>query len=237
LHLIFELLSFTLGFQYYQWLRKRVLDPITTEQRWFIFIGAAGGAFFGSHVLGILEQPDLMNQWTFVYFFANKTILGGLLGGLIGVELVKKIIGVHTSSGDLMTFPIMLGMGIGRVGCHLAGKADGTYGNPTTLPWGIDLGDGIPRHPVNLYEICFLASLAVFILWLENRRPLADGVRFKLFMIGYLLWRLCIERLKPVWFFPIGLSTLQIAAIAGLLYYTPWMLRSITLFSSKTKPN
>ena len=47
---------------------------------------------------------------------------------------------------------------IGRWGCHFAGLADGTYGVPTTLPWGVDYGDHIARHPVALYESGAMAA-------------------------------------------------------------------------------
>ena len=70
----------------------------------------------------------------------NKTIVGGFVGGLIGVELVKKRIGITTSSGDLMVYPLILAMIIGRTGCFLGGLEDGTFGIATTLPWGIDFG-------------------------------------------------------------------------------------------------
>ena len=36
---------------------------------------------------------------------------------------------------------------------------DNTYGTPTSLPWAINFGDGIPRHPTQLYEVAFLLLL------------------------------------------------------------------------------
>ena len=42
---------------------------------------------------------------------------------------------------------------VGRaIGCLLAGLGAETYGIPTGGGWGWDFGDGIPRHPVQLYE-------------------------------------------------------------------------------------
>lgn len=223
-HLVFEMLAYTIGFRVYLWARTRVQDPIDTENRWWIFLGALGGGFFGSHLLGVLERPipELVNP--VFYFMANKTVLGGFLGGLAGVEITKKIIGVNRSSGDLMTYPIMLALVIGRIGCHLAGLDDGTHGAASSLPWAVDFGDGIPRHPVNLYEIGFLCVLAWLIYLMENGRlsprlHLAEGGRFKLFMIGYLCWRFAAEWLKPVWIWPFGFSSIQLAALAGLAYY------------------
>ena len=233
LHFIFEILSYTIAFRYYLYLRKNAHDLISDSDRMTIFIGAAAGAFLGSHILGILEKPFPPEVFTdkpflkfMLYFMSNKTILGGYLGGLIGVEWTKKIIGVHTSSGDLMTFPLILGLIIGRIGCHLEGLEDGTFGNATTLPWGIDFGDGIHRHPTNLYEIFFLTILWLSIIYIEKRYPLSawsstnsNGIRFKIFLTSYLLFRFFIEYLKPAYYHPIGLSSIQIAALGGLFYY------------------
>jgi prolipoprotein diacylglyceryltransferase len=89
----------------------------------------------------------------------GKTIVGALVFGLIAVELMKRYIGVRQSTGDLYAIPLALGIAIGRVGCFLTGLSDNTYGTPTTLPWAINFGDGIPRHPTQLYEIAFLLAL------------------------------------------------------------------------------
>jgi len=114
--------------------------------------------------------------------------------------------------------PLCLGIAIGRVGCFLTGLADHTYGSPTSLPWGVDFGDGIPRHPVPLYEIAVLALIA---LWALRRRTeiAARGDLFKGFMIAYLSWRLLIDFMKPDPALVLGLSAIQIACLAGLVYY------------------
>jgi len=229
-HLLCEVLAYTLGYQFYQRLRARTPDLISTEHRLWIFVGAAAGALLGSRLLGLLEHPELLldppGGW--VYYFTNKTIVGGFLGGLLGVELTKKRLGVTASSGDLMVFPLLLGLGIGRLGCHLSGLEDGTYGTATTLPWGIDFGDGIRRHPTNLYEILFLAALALLLWLLEWRRLLPNGRQFQLFLAAYLLFRLLVEFIKPTpapagW----GLTAIQWACVAGLGYYVWVWIRKI----------
>ncbi len=163
-HLIFEMLAYTAGYQVYIRLRRRSADRISDEHRNWILLGAAAGAFLGSHLA-------------------------------------------------------LLALAIGRIGCHFAGLDDGTQGLPSALPWAVDFGDGIPRHPVNLYEILLLGGTALLLRKLEKNGPLADGLRFKIFMIVYLAWRFVAEWLKPAWYFPFGLSSIQIAALAGLIYY------------------
>ena len=231
LHLVFELAAFAVGYTYFQRLRMGQGDPIPEPKRVWIIIGAAAGALLGSRVLGALEDPAKLaaDGWALFIAFNNRTVVGGLLGGLVGVELTKKAIGVRTSSGDLFTYPLILGMMIGRVGCLLGGLEDNTYGTPTDLPWGIDLGDGVRRHPTNLYEILWLALLWTLLRWVERRWTLADGARFKLFMVGYLLFRLAVEAIKPQPVISLGLSTIQWACVAGLLYYFRVWLRPRSL--------
>jgi prolipoprotein diacylglyceryltransferase len=230
-HLIFELLAFTLGFQYFLRLRKPEADPISNLNRLWILLGATMGALFGSRLLGALEAPDLFfsGKAGWLYYYQSKTIVGGLLGGLIGVETIKKIIGESQSSGDLFTYPIILGMIIGRIGCFTSGVSEPTYGLPSSLPWAMDLGDGIFRHPTALYEIVFL-----ILLWLSLRRAdrsfhLLSGARFKLFMTGYLFYRFAVEFIRPGQPVILGLNVIQLACLGGLIYYRKVYLRPATL--------
>ena len=219
-HLIFELLAYSIGFRYYIWLRDHSPDPIGDENRMWIFISALLGAFVGGHSLGIMEQPTLL-EWSFIYFMTHKTIIGSLAAGLLAVKITKRKLKVTASSGDIMAFPLILGFSIGRIGCHFSGLTDDSIGLPTTLPWGIDFGDGLPRHPVHLYEIVFLMALAAGIYGIKQRKALPDGMQFRIFMVSYLSWRFGLEYLKPVWYWPnIGLSSIQIACIACLIYYS-----------------
>ena len=182
-HLVFELLAYSIGFRYYLYLRKKQKDTISNENRLWIFIAAGLGGLIFSRILSALEDfPTFISSTTpFYYYYSNKTVLGGLLGGLIGVEITKKILKIKESSGDLMVYPLILGMMIGRVGCFLAGLEDGTYGTESNLPWAIDLGDGIYRHPTNLYEILFLGLLWFILVKLEKKYTFSNGSKFKLF--------------------------------------------------------
>lgn len=218
-HFVCETLAYFLGYRHYAWLRRNTNDQINNENRLIIFIGAAFGAFVGSHVVGVLENPALLPKFNLIYFMGNKTIVGGMLGGLIGVELTKKKIGVTASSGDLMVYPLMLAMIIGRTGCFLAGLEDGTYGVASNLPWAINFGDGIRRHPTNLYEIVFWILLWLILKLIEGRHQFTDGSKFKVFIVSYLLIRFLDEFIKPDYFFSFGLSVIQLVCLAGILYY------------------
>ena len=234
LHVVFEVLAFFIGFRYFLWLRKKRGDAIKTPNRTWIIIGAILGALIGSRLIGGLEDPTQINKADnlLLYFYQNKTVLGGFLGGLAGVELVKKIIKEKKASGDLFVDPIILALIIGRIGCFSMGVYEETYGTITKLPWGMNLGDGFLRHPVCFYEILFLLILWVCLRAIRKKFSLEQGALFKLFMIAYLGFRFLLDFIKPHYTFDVGLSTIQLTCIVGLLYYLPFIIRPKKLLAS-----
>ncbi|WP_299257501.1 prolipoprotein diacylglyceryl transferase [uncultured Aquimarina sp.] len=221
IHLILEYAAFFVGFRYYVFLKRNITDPISSTNRLSIIIGAVFGAFLGSRVIGFLENPSFLafSPEYLVQLLSAKTIMGGLFGGLIGVELAKKIIEEKRSSGDLFTFPIILGIIVGRVGCFLAGINEFTYGKETSSFLGMDLGDGLLRYPIALFEVVFLIPLWIVLKRFQNKRNSDSGILFKYFMISYFLFRFLIEFLKPNTFFVLGLSSIQYLCILCLIYY------------------
>ncbi len=220
IHLILEYAAFFIGFRYYIYLKKHAQDPITNNNRLSIIIGAVFGAFVGSRIVGFLENPVFSSGPEYFLVLLNaKTIMGGLLGGLLGVELAKKVIHEKKSSGDLFTFPIILGILIGRVGCFLAGINEFTYGIETTSFLGMDLGDGLKRLPIALFEVVFLIILWVFLRYLKKQKTLKNGLLFQYFMISYFSFRFMIEFLKPNIFLILGLSSIQYLCILCWIYY------------------
>jgi len=193
------------------------------------------GAFFGSRLVGGLEDPPqiLLARNVLFYFYQNKTVLGGFLGGLAGVEIIKYFIKEKKPSGDLFTYPMILALIIGRVGCFSMGVYEETYGLPTSLPWGMNLGDGLPRHPVCLYEIFFLFLLWINLVWVERRYALKSGARFKLFIISYCVFRFLLDFIKPHYSFSIGVSTIQLTCLAGLVYYYRYIIHPKNLVIEK----
>lgn len=225
-HVVLEALAYFIGFRVYLWTRTPGRMPALTGLQ--IIAGAAVGAAAGSKVLYWLEDPQqtLLHLADYAYMMGGKTIVGGLLGGLIGVELVKRWIGWSSSTGDDFVLPLATGMCIGRIGCFLTGLEDHTYGTPTHWITGVDFGDGVPRHPTQLYEVAFLLLLAGGLFALKKKAaPGAPGSRlpagalFQLFMTGYLLFRFAIDFIKPTLHPYFGLNNVQLACVAGLIYY------------------
>lgn len=226
-HWLFETLAYLLAFQVYRRMRHGYGDAISDGVRWSVIAAAAVGAAVGSKILFWLEEPllTLQNLRNLPFLLGGKSIVGGLAGGLIAVELVKRRMGVQTRTGDLFAIPMCIGIAVGRIGCFLTGLEDHTFGNPTSLPLGVDFGDGVPRHPTQLYEIVFVIVLAFALNFIFHaRRDHADsrwqnGDVFKIFMVSYLAFRLTVDWLKPEVRIVLGLSSIQWVCILVLLYY------------------
>ena len=186
---------------------------------------AIAGAALGSRMLYWFEDPALTfaHRNDPVYLLGGKTIVGALIGGLFAVEWAKRHTGETRSTGDLFAASLALGIAIGRIGCFLTGLSDHTYGVATSLPWGVDFGDGIRRHPTQLYESVFALALFFFLLRLL-KRPHREGDVFKIFMVAYFGWRLAIDFLKPEMRIA-GLGGIQWACAAMLVYYARDILR------------
>ena len=129
-----------------------------------LILGAAFGAyFFGTLNLWISGQDGIA-----------RSIEGALFGGVVGVEVYKRAAGLTARTGARYAAPLAIGVAVGRIGCFLAGLEDFTYGTPTNLPWGHDFGDGVKRHPVQLYESAAMAAfLAVYVIALARRSAFA----------------------------------------------------------------
>ncbi|MBC6111199.1 prolipoprotein diacylglyceryl transferase [Pedobacter fastidiosus] len=223
-HYIFETLAFIIGVRVYYYLKKGIIDPISDENRLWIMLGAMLGALIGSRVIAILETPEVLKHLTFLMLYQSKTIIGGLLGGLFGVELIKKIIGVKIASGDIYIVPILVALFIGRIGCFSMGIDEPTYGIETTFIMRMDLGDGKLRHPIMLYEMIFLIML--FLLFQSIKmKHLINGDRFKLFMVLYFLFRFLIEFIKPYHPLFLNLSSIHWSAIFIFIYYYKFIIR------------
>ena len=226
-HYIFEWAALAGGTAVYRLRKRQQGQKSLTQGRSFVLLlGCLFGAAVGNKAVFWLEYPQLWSAAVHspALWLQGQSIVGGLLGGWIGVELAKWFSGWRgPRTGDDFVPAILTGIIIGRIGCFLAGLNDGTYGVPTKLPWGIDFGDGIPRHPTQLYE--WLLAVLALATWPRWRQRFAGtpGLSFRVFMLGYLLWRLLIDGLKPVpYAYPLGLSGIQYLCALAMLLIAGW---------------
>jgi phosphatidylglycerol---prolipoprotein diacylglyceryl transferase len=220
-HYVFEWAALATGAWVYRSQRaRRGAAGVMAAQTFPVVLGCLMGAALGNKLVFWLEYPHLwatlagnVGAW-----FMGQSIVGGLLGGWIGVEIGKLFTPPQGRTGDDFVRPILCGIVVGRIGCFLAGLNDGTFGLPTDLPWAVDFGDGIQRHPTQAYEgMLALLTLLTFSNW---SRPLVatSGLAFRLLMLGYLLWRLLIDGIKPVPFaYPLGWSGIQWLCLLALV--------------------
>ena len=171
-----------------------------------MFFGTANALLSGVHALGF-------------------SMVGGIAGAIVSIEIFKRLVGVTGPTGIAFAAPFAATVAVGRLGCFFAGLADFTYGIPADLPWAVDFGDSIPRHPVQLYEsLAMLAMLVVLLLRLRARDPfwLANG--FYLTVGWYALQRFAWEFLKP-YATVLGPLNLFHLVCLGLLVYAALMIR------------
>lgn len=219
-HPVFETLGIFLGMRFYFYLKRKSTEKLSFNTSAAVLIGATAGALIGSKLIGNLENPYvLFENFSFKRFWTNNTIVGGLAFGLIGVELAKKIVGHKESTGDLIVYPLILAIIIGRIGCFLTGVHEETYGLPTTSMFGMHLGDKYLRHPVALYEIVFLIVLWICLKRMENKRKDPSGLIFQLFMLSYFTFRFLLDFIKPKIGIIGNLGTIQLVSLSVIIYY------------------
>ncbi len=226
IHALFEYSGIAVGVAWYRAERRASGQGGLSQPGAFaLLVGLLLGAGLGNKLAFIAEQPRILQLWRAgEMVMPGQSIVGGLVGGLIGVEIAKRLSGQRQSTGDPMVRPIAVGLALGRVGCFVAGLHDDTYGLPTTLPWGVDFGDGLARHPTQLYDLLVVLLLA----WAVHERfTEAPGLAFKLFLAGYLAWRVGIDYLKPVpYHYVLGLSGIQWLCLLTLIVYLPVVRRT-----------
>jgi prolipoprotein diacylglyceryltransferase len=193
LHTIFDVLAWLVAGAAIWWLaRVRGLKFASQSFELPYLAALVFGAGVGAYLFGTL------NLWLSGQGGVARSVEGALAGGIVAIELYKWRNGIALRTGARFALPLAIGIAIGRLGCYHAGLDDFTYGTPTNLPWGHDFGDGILRHPVQLYESAAMAAFAIFYAAAVLRRDdtvIANG--FYLALAWYGLQRFLWEFWKP----------------------------------------
>jgi phosphatidylglycerol---prolipoprotein diacylglyceryl transferase len=214
-HMVFELLAYSIGFQIWRLAQKHRADAPKQEFRLWLLVAVVLGAALGARGLAWLETPfdPLTGQWV----LPGKTIAGGLLGGWAAIEFTKSKLNLTQRTGDSYVLPLCIGIALGRIGCFLTGLDDHTFGTATTLPWAVDFGDGVWRHPTQLYEAFWLMALLPLGFFLRKLRAnWPTGIAFQGFICAYCAFRFGVEWIKPTLKIYGGLSAIQTASLIGL---------------------
>src|SRR2546421_289857 len=135
---LFMLLSLATFFAARQLLpNSPALARLTWRQRTMLALAGFIGGAFGAK----LPFFDIDDGWlTGIWFRDGKTITTGLVGAYLGVELAKLALNIRVKTGDSFAIPLALALAVGRWGCYFNGCC---FGESTTLPCGVDFGDGV----------------------------------------------------------------------------------------------
>jgi prolipoprotein diacylglyceryltransferase len=221
IHGAFDVLAWVAAGLAALWLGRveKVSFPAVTTGLPYLAAVLLGGGM-GAYVFGTA------NLWLSGASGIARSIEGAVVGGIIAVELYKRGTGIRMRTGARFALPLAVGVAIGRVGCYFAGLDDFTYGTPTTLPWGHDFGDGVTRHPVQLYESAAMAGFALFYVAavrLRDRFVIDNG--FYLAVGWYGAQRFLWEFVKP-YGAVIGPFTLFHVLSAAIVVYACAMVAS-----------
>lgn len=173
---LFQVLALVTAFS----LRRRSMLP--PRQRWALIAGAILGAALGAKLPFVIfagESPFTFDIW----IRDGKTLLSGLAGGYLGVELAKAVAGIRVKTGDGFAVPLAAAVGVGRLGCYFNGCCTA------------------PGLPVPLWESGFHLGMA-FLLWQLERTGRFRWQLLKLYLIAYAAFRFVIEfvRTEPrIW--------------------------------------
>jgi phosphatidylglycerol:prolipoprotein diacylglycerol transferase len=198
-----------------------------------VYLGALLGAFTGAKFVYLAAEgwmfassPDRWLIWA-----TGKTILGALLGGYLGVEAAKKVVGYTEPTGDLFALVAPIGIIFGRIGCLLHGCCLGQECAPHW--WALRDAGGVPRWPVVPAETAFnLVMLGAFlVLRRVGRLP---GQHFHIYLIAYGAFRFAHEFVRATPRARPGLSGYHLAALACIALGAAGFVKRARLSKNQT---
>lgn len=132
-------------------------------------------------------------------------IFGALIGGAIGVWIGCRQTGVRfTTFADALAPGLLLAQAFGRLGNWFNHEL---FGQPTGLPWGLEIEATNPAFPVGLpaetlfhptfaYEIAWNVLGAALLLWIDRKRDVQWGRLVALYLIWYGIGRSVFETIR-----------------------------------------
>lgn len=135
--------------------------------------------------LETIREPETM-------LLGGRSITGALLGGFLGAEALKPVLGYREPPNDRFAMILPFSVAIGRVGCMLSGCCRGA---PTSVPWAVIDEHGIARHPAPAYEILFQLALGGVFVWMVHTGRMRGRV-FALYLVLYGAFRFFTEMIR-----------------------------------------
>ena len=171
-------------------------------------------------------------------FGAGLVFLGGLVGGMVAVSWYIYRNNLNWFKiADLAAPFLVLGHGIGRIGCFLVGD---DYGIPTNLPWAIAFPNGLPPtniavHPTQLYEMSAYFIIFFYLRYRKRNQTFSGEIIFEYLFLGGLS-RFMVEFIRTNTKYIFGLSGAQYLSILMMAIgaYQLWKMRLLNNSTAKT---
>lgn len=146
------------------------------------------------------------NLWkVFAIWEGGNAIFGALIGGAFGAWIGCRTTGIRFwSFADALAPAMLIAQATGRLGNYFNQEL---FGDPTTLPWGLEIDfpnaawpAGVPEgtlfHPTFLYELLWNLLGALVIVLLEKKIYLRWGKAFGVYLIWYGIGRSFFESIR-----------------------------------------
>jgi len=145
--------------------------------------------YYGLHPLSIISPYDFSSGvWTGIY---GMSYHGGVLGVLIALWYsAKKYNLSFLRLTDYIVPAVPLGYFFGRLGNFFNHEL---VGRATEHFVGVDFGDGVLRHPSQIYEAVGEGIILFLFLWFLRNKKMPPGVLSSLYIMGYALVRFILE--------------------------------------------
>lgn len=193
-----------------------------------VFVAAAVGGLAGGRLLYAfaVDWDRTIANPASLFQPAGFAVYGGVIGGAIAVALTAVFMGIRPwKLADIAAPAVLLGMGIGRLGCLFAGCCHGAeidHFHPTTglLPesfsggqiWlsndfpflatefasnngGVSRLTDVPLYPTQIWAVVLLVGLAGLLTWMSERRRF-DGQIAAMALMLEPLYRITVEAFR-----------------------------------------
>jgi phosphatidylglycerol:prolipoprotein diacylglycerol transferase len=123
--------------------------------------------------------------------FGDKTVLGGILGGLLALLAGRRFLRMEAQALDALVPAVPVAVALGRIGCLLAGCC---HGRPASVPWAVasSAHPGELLHPAPLYEAALVVLLAYGLARFRPRQRKPGSLALA-FVAGYCGLRFVLE--------------------------------------------
>jgi len=177
------------------WAASTGMTPRDLED--LLFYGALGVVLGGRLGYVLFYKPayylshplEILAVWQ-----GGMAFHGGLLGVIGATWLHCRLRGrAFWPVIDFVAPLVPIGLAAGRLGNFINGEL---WGRASSLPWAMvfpQAGDGVARHPSQLYQFAGEGVLLFALLWWYSSKPRAAGSVSGVFLMGYGAMRFLAE--------------------------------------------